>query len=568
LVGAGIDAELAERTIRSALETSVLYGDFPLTCTDGTLVTVADLLANCKCYHNQTFCDPIEPDYHDDHRIARATLLGVAQPYIHSFAHGGCRYILSLQPETVGAGIAHPDIAELNVDHFVSRESGKTFVFREKHDEAAGRRYLERLTPKDVFDFYRNRKIATGIGKQAKVIGLGDYWLDHTDRRQYNDVVFAPNQETPGSYNLWRGFSVEPKQGDWSLMQYHIKVVICADNDELNGYTLGWMASAIQHPDRQGEVALVMQGSRGTGKGTFAHAVGRLFGQHYMQITQASHLVGNFNAHLRDCVLLFADEAFWAGDHKSENVLKALVTEPRLVIEPKGINAFTVPNYLHIMIASNNDWVIPAGERERRYCVYTVSGKHAQDTAYFTALRQELESGGLAAMLYDLQHMDLSNFNLRKVPFTTGLREQMLYSLTPEKRWWYEELMSGDIWAMGNKVSRSSAKIPQYSFPREDLQSMFADRCKHVYAGRGSETALGMLLPKVLPTGWPQDFRTAASEISKGQRYYVFPTLDVARKHFEELTGLHGEFDACDEGGAKSNLTNLDNLSCKLRKVK
>jgi len=32
-------------------------------------------------------------------------------------------------------------------------------------------------------------------------------------------------------------------------------------------------------------------------------------------------LVGNFNAHLIDCVLLFADEAFWAGDKQGENTL-------------------------------------------------------------------------------------------------------------------------------------------------------------------------------------------------------------------------------------------------------
>jgi Family of unknown function (DUF5906)/Prophage CP4-57 regulatory protein (AlpA) len=71
---------------------------------------------------------------------------------------------------------------------------------------------------------------------------------------------------------------------------------------------------------------------------------------------------------MHDCVLLFADEAFWAGDKQGENVLKALITEPTLAIEPKGKDLLTVKNCLHIMMASNNEWVVPAGSSNFQYC--------------------------------------------------------------------------------------------------------------------------------------------------------------------------------------------------------
>ena len=45
------------------------------------------------------------------------------------------------------------------------------------------------------------------------------------------------------------------------------------------------------------------------------------------------HLVGNFNAHLRDKLLVFADEAFWAGDKRAEDQLKAMVTEENNIVE-------------------------------------------------------------------------------------------------------------------------------------------------------------------------------------------------------------------------------------------
>lgn len=55
-------------------------------------------------------------------------------------------------------------------------------------------------------------------------------------------------------------------------------------------------------------------------------------------------LTGNFNSHLRDCIALFADEAFWAGDRAGESVLKMLVTEPVIPIEGKGRDLVLVPN--------------------------------------------------------------------------------------------------------------------------------------------------------------------------------------------------------------------------------
>lgn len=428
------------------------------------------------------------------------------------------------------------DLAELNADHFVARENGKTCVFREKNDAIGGRKYLERMTPKDVTDFYRNRSIPT-TGK--KRIGLGEYWLNHPERRQYSDVIFAPNQEIPGAYNLWRGFSVEAVEGNWSKMQYHIRYVICADNEELYQYVLGWMACAIQHPDRPGEVALVLQGASGAGKGSFAHSFGRLFGQHYMQITQPKHLVGNFNAHLRDCTLLFADEAFFAGDHQGGSTLKALITEPTIMIEPKGVNSFSVSNYLHIIMASNSDWVVPAGPRERRYCVLQVSDMRAQDSGYFAALKLEMESGGFEAMLYELLNMDISKFNVRKIPFTVGLREQMLQSLTPEVCWWYEELKKGELWMAGSKeppYTRSTIK-EGINVGRDTLYQDFAEACKRLHTSRSGRTQLGILLKKHLPIGWPRTYRDP-----KNSRYYGLPPLEEARAHFERVTGLANAF--------------------------
>lgn len=120
------------------------------------------------------------------------------------------------------------------------------------------------------------------------------------------------------------------------------------------------MADAIQNPGRRPGVALVIRGKQGVGKGIFVNEFKRLFGPHGIQVTQASHLVGNFNAHLRDKLLVFADEAFWAGDKRSEGRLKALVTEETNPIEMKGVDTYDAANFVRLIMASNNNWVVPA----------------------------------------------------------------------------------------------------------------------------------------------------------------------------------------------------------------
>ena len=52
---------------------------------------------------------------------------------------------------------------------------------------------------------------------------------------------------------------------------------------------LNWSAFMIQHPEKQAEVALVIKGQKGTGKGTFFRALYKLAGRHGMHISNQQH---------------------------------------------------------------------------------------------------------------------------------------------------------------------------------------------------------------------------------------------------------------------------------------
>lgn len=100
-VAKGMDRAAAVKVVTQALEGQVLSADFVLTSQDGVEVTVAELLSDKALWHGKNFHDPVEPDCHDDDRIARAYLNGPGRPTIRSFAHGGCTYFLSPMTETI-----------------------------------------------------------------------------------------------------------------------------------------------------------------------------------------------------------------------------------------------------------------------------------------------------------------------------------------------------------------------------------------------------------------------------------------------------------------------------------
>ena len=296
---------------------------------------------------------------------------------------------------------------------------------------------------------HSNRSVVVGKDKEGNDVRkpLGDEWLRWRGRRTHRALTFDPGAgEVVGDkLNLWRGFAVEPKPGDWSLMRQHILEVLADGDQEVADYIERWLALAVQRPAQPAGVALVFRGGRGAGKGIFAHYARAMFGQHGFYLPGASALGAKFNAHFRDTVLLYADEVKWNGNKNAESLLQAIITEPELMIEGKYKEATLAKNRLHLIMTSNEDWVVPAGIDERRFAVFRPSSHRQgpEHKAYFDSLGAQMDAGGLAAMLYDLREMDLSGFNPRQMPESRELSQQKLESLTGPNRVVMEMLMEG-----------------------------------------------------------------------------------------------------------------------------
>lgn len=343
-----------------------------------------------------------------------------------------------------------PTLRDMNDRYFAVKSLGGKFrVCHEVNDDELNRFKLVAQTKEDFASAYMNRMVTVGTkttksgAEIPQEMPAGEWWLRHANRRQYDRVVFKPSGEAPGEYNLWRGWSVDAQEGDWRLLDWHIFDVICRGDLNTYGYLLHLLAYWVQHPAQPGHVAVPIRGKKGCGKGTLWREFGAIWGRHFLHISNPKHLVGDFNAHLRDAAFVFADEAFYAGDRRHESILKTIVTEPTLFIEAKGIDAEQYANRIKLGMASNADWVVPASEDERRFFMLSASSRRIGDRPYFAAIHQQMTSGGRAAMLHDLLNLDLSDFDPRDVPKTVALAQQVEHSRTPELIWLDDLLEDG-----------------------------------------------------------------------------------------------------------------------------
>lgn len=317
---------------------------------------------------------------------------------------------------------------------FICNYGGKSVVMEWVFDAVHGRKIISMRTPESILMQWSNQTAQI----DTKILELGKYWLKHSGRREYQSVFFDPAlpREHNKCFNLYNGMAVTPKKGSWKRTRRHIWYVLCNQDPEKFKYVIRWLAWCVQNPGRPAEVAVVFKGQKGAGKGFIFSQMVKIYGEHGMSISNRKHLTGNFNGHLANLVFLFADEAYNPGDREVEGVLKQLVTEATIPIEAKFKGASTGKNCLHIGMASNEEWVVPVSNDERRFFINAVDNAYAKGAIddhirvdYFNKLWGEMNNGGREAMLHDLLAVKLGNWHPREyVPMSMEMEHQKFLS--------------------------------------------------------------------------------------------------------------------------------------------
>lgn len=315
---------------------------------------------------------------------------------------------------------------------------------------------------------------------------LWNHYFLWENKRKMSRIDFYPSFEKQLFYNVYIPTIIVPskkiiKKDMIQPFIDHIEKIWCEGNIDHANFVLKWMAKCIQTPwDRTGS-CIVLKGAEGCGKGIIvSHFLGNIIGGYnqdtgkfggFRPVVKDDELFGRFTNILEGCLLLYADEMTWGGDKKASGRLKALITEESVRIEHKGLGSYPMRSFINLMIASNEQWVIPAGENTRRYLVLECNNKYAgvqnkEIKEYFDQLLS-VPVQDVADFLYQL---DLTGFNSKEVPLTKALDEQKELGMDSSYTWLMDHLSDPEGW---NSDFQKKAEV----------YHQYTDWCKenHVY---------------------------------------------------------------------------------------
>jgi len=291
-----------------------------------------------------------------------------------------------------------------------------------------------------------------------KFVGQPDFidrWLVDPNKRCYDSFIFNPDPNyvtPPRFYNLFTGFEWTRDNCSENLENIqpyldHLKKRVCKGNEKYYNYLIRWMAHLIQFPHIKTGIAVVLKSPPGAGKGISINPIKDIMGlKYFAQPADQNDILGNFNGILKGVLLLFLDELAWGGDKSAAGKLKKMVTETITTINKKGVPTYSIDNFMDVLIASNEEWVVPAIPGERRFFVLQMleelCGISTPEKKQIIDDILKVKPEHLAHFLYNI---DLSEFDVRKPPMTDALVEQQENSYSPIKKWWMDILMDGQI---------------------------------------------------------------------------------------------------------------------------
>lgn len=399
----------------------------------------------------------------------------------------------------------------------------QTFILTEKVNTLGEADFS--LESRQSFKTYYEDEVITCIDGIER--SKAEIWLKSPQRRKYQGLIFDPciTGSTQNCYNLWKGFTKQPQQGSCEKYWAHVKDNICNGDEETYQYVRKWLAYIFQQPQII-HTALVLSGSQGVGKNSFVEPLGVLFGPHYAPLSSISELVSNFNYHLKNAVLIHANEALWGGNKKDIGTIKTMITDEFCLIEGKGKDRIRVRNFKHVILSSNEDWPVHLDADDRRFLVLKISEAHKEDHEYFKVIQNELENGGYEALLFDLLNEDITNFEPRRFPSNSNAFHIKMRSADSSYRYIFETLSEE-----GFKICNLAPnEVPawQTSISKNDLYSNYAEWCRESGETPQTKEQFGKAVNKLIVS--VETVRPAAGK--SRSRYFKFPSLRQCRKDF------------------------------------
>ena len=292
-----------------------------------------------------------------------------------------------------------------------------------------------------VFDYQERRVLALSDMRDACLSReLHRRWQESPVRKivRPDEVGFDPTETNDMiKCNLWGGWPTEAKEGSCEVLLDLLRYLTMNEeqSEEVYQWVLKWLAYPIQHAGAKMKTALIFHGPQGAGKNMFFEAYQSIYGKYGLVVDQEA-VEDKFNSLFSAKLFLIGDEVVARQElYHTKNKLKGFVTGDTIRINPKNMAAHTEKNHVNVVFLSNEAQPLVLDEDDRRYAVIWTPAK--LPTNFYTDVKAEIDSGGIAALHHYLLNLPLGDFKPHTLPPMTQSKQDLIdLSRDSTERFW------------------------------------------------------------------------------------------------------------------------------------
>ena len=270
-------------------------------------------------------------------------------------------------------------------------------------------------------------------------------WLQYPENRKYEETGCYPHDiKCPSNvFNVWRPFTMESvkkyseKTMERDKILHHLRI-LCNHDETVYQYFIKWIGQMIQFPSVK-TVSPVIIGEQGAGKNTIVRLIEKMLGEKKVFETAdpARYVWGNFNACMANAYLVCLNELNKKDTIEADGKIKALITDPKLTINTKGVSEYNIKSYHRFIMFSNGSDPIQTTDGDRRKFIIKASNELCGNKEYFADFYKMLDDVDVMKTMYEYFKSipDLKDFAKLDLPVTEYQKVLKEYNKSPVQQW-------------------------------------------------------------------------------------------------------------------------------------
>lgn len=345
---------------------------------------------------------------------------------------------------------------------FIKHDNEKIIAMSKQHIKTS----YEHMTYDKIVEKYNKNGVFTEIVKSNFI---NDWLVNNPNIRKYDDIDCYPTGiECPANcFNSWIPFAMEfvdqyeHQQDALDMILNHIKI-LCGNDEEVYTYFIKWIAQMIQYPAVK-SICPTLISDEGAGKTTLIQLLSKMLGSEkvFETATPSRDIWGDFNGRMANTFLVNLNELSKKETIESEGRIKALITDPKLTINNKGVSQYDINSYHRFIITTNNEEPVNTSKRDRRKLIIRSSDEKIGDKDYFNKLYGLLDDVNVIKTCYEYFKAipDIGEFNKIPMPKTEYQENLKELSRSPIELWLiqlvYDNWDKENVEMLGNEACDS-----------------------------------------------------------------------------------------------------------------